>query len=329
MTITTSGTDVPDVVVIGRICIDIYPEQIGVGLPDVRTFSKSIGGSATNVAVAIAQLGNSTRLSTRTGDDPFGEFARTELRRLGVATEGITSVPGMQSVLTFCEIYPPDDFPLYIYRNPTAPDMYVDETDLPLDQIASAPIFWATATGLSREPSRTAHHRAWDARGRRAHTVLDLDYRPMFWDGEQHAHDAVSEALDHITVTVGNLEECRVAVGETDADRAADALLERGVELVIVKKGPEGVMAYTRDERIVSAPIAVDVANGLGAGDAFGAALCHGVLHGLPLKETLDLANAAGALVATRRECSLAMPTLEDLTEFATGAAASRTPTHI
>ncbi|TQR82405.1 5-dehydro-2-deoxygluconokinase [Mycobacterium hodleri] len=329
MTVTSRIGDVPDVVVIGRICIDIYPEQIGVGLAEVRTFSKSIGGSATNVAVAIAQLGNTARLITRTGDDPFGDFARTELARLGVVTEAITSVPGMQSVLTFCEIYPPDDFPLYIYRNPTAPDMYVEAERLPLQQIASAPIFWATATGLSREPSRSAHHQAWGTRGRRPHTVLDLDYRPMFWDGEQHAHDAVSEALDHVTVTVGNLEECRVAVGETDADRAADALLDRGVELVIVKKGPDGVLARTRDERIVSAPIPVTVANGLGAGDAFGGALCHGLLHGLSLQETLDLANAAGALVATRRECSLAMPTLADLTEFVTGAAAARTPTHI
>jgi 5-dehydro-2-deoxygluconokinase len=321
---------VPDVLVIGRICVDIYPEQIGVGLQEVRTFSKSIGGSATNVAVAIAQLGNSARLITRTGDDPFGEFARAELARLGVSTEGITPVPGMQSVLTFCEIYPPDDFPLYIYRNPTAPDMYVDEGDLPLDQIAAAPIFWATATGLSREPSRAAHHTAWNARGRRSNTVLDLDYRPMFWDNEQHAHNAVSEALDRVTVTVGNLEECRVAVGETDPDRAADALLERGVELAIVKKGPEGVIACTRSERIESAPISVDVANGLGAGDAFGGALCHGLLHGLPLQETLNLANAAGALVATRRECSLAMPTLADLTEFArSAAAAAPTPTHI
>lgn len=323
------GTGAPDVLVIGRICIDIYPEQIGVGLAEVRTFSKSIGGSATNVAVAIAQLGDSVRLVTRTGDDPFGEFARAELARLGVVTNGNTAVPGMQSVLTFCEIYPPDDFPLYIYRNPTAPDMYVDAGDLPLDQIAAAPIFWTTATGLSREPSRTAHHTAWDARGRRSNTVLDLDYRAMFWENENHAHTAVSEALDHVTVTVGNLEECRVATGEADADRAADALLERGVELAIVKKGPEGVMACTRDERIVSAPISVDVANGLGAGDAFGGALCHGLLHGLSLQETLDLANAAGALVATRRECSLAMPTLADLTEFATGAAASRTPTRI
>jgi 5-dehydro-2-deoxygluconokinase len=317
------GSEVADVLVIGRICIDIYPEQLGVGLQEVRTFSKSIGGSATNVAVAVAQLGNSARLVTRTGDDPFGDFARTELARLGVITDGIRAVPGLQSVLTFCEIHPPDDFPLYIYRNPTAPDMYVDEADLPIEQIATAPIFWATATGLSREPSRTAHHKAWDIRGRRPNTVLDLDYRPMFWDSEQHAHNAVADVLDRVTITVGNLEECRVAVGEADADRAADALLERGVELVIVKQGPRGVLARTRTERLVVEPISVSVANGLGAGDAFGGALCHGLLHGLPLTETLDLANAAGALVATRRECSLAMPTLADLTAFAARAKAS------
>lgn len=308
---------IPDVVAVGRVCIDIYPEQFGVGLADIESFSKSIGGSATNVAVAVAQLGNSVRLVTRTGDDPFGEYARTEIGRLGVDNTGITPVQGLQSVITFCEVFPPDDFPLYIYRKPTAPDMYIEDSDLPLDLIEQAPIFWATATGLSREPSRSAHYTAWAARGRRSNTVLDLDYRPMFWDNEDHAHTAVSEALDHVTITVGNLEECRVAVGESDPDRAADALLDRGVELAIVKMGPRGVMARTRTERAVSEPISIDVVNGLGAGDAFGGALCHGLLHGLPLQQTLDLANAAGALVATRPQCSLAMPTLADLNEFA------------
>ncbi|ANY25826.1 5-dehydro-2-deoxygluconokinase [Gordonia terrae] len=319
-----TNPSIPDVLVIGRVCIDIYPEQFGVGLADISSFSKSIGGSATNVAVAAAQLGNSVRLVTRIGDDPFGEYARAELKRLGVDNTGITPVSGLKSVLTFCEVFPPDDFPLYIYREPTAPDMYLDEADLPLDEVERAPIFWATATGLSREPSRSAHHTAWNRRNRRSNTILDLDYRPMFWDDEHHAHTAVSEALDHVTVTVGNLEECRVAVGESDPDRAAEALLDRGVELAIVKMGPNGVMARTRSERIVSQPIPVDVVNGLGAGDAFGGALCHGLLRGMPLQMTLDMANAAGALVATRPQCSLAMPTLSDLMDFADQAATTR-----
>ncbi|MDP9696205.1 UNVERIFIED_ORG: 5-dehydro-2-deoxygluconokinase [Arthrobacter globiformis] len=310
-----------DVIVMGRVCIDLYPEQTGVGLGEVRTFSKSIGGSATNVAIANARLGHSTALLTRTGDDPFGQYAKDELGRFGVDTTWVTPVNGMQSVLTFCEIYPPDDFPLYIYRNPTAPDMYLSERDIPLGAIADAKVFWATATGLSREPSRTAHFTAWTARGRKDNTVLDLDFRPMFWDKEEDATSVVQEALQHVTIAVGNKDECRMAVGETDPDRAAEALLDRGVELAIVKMGPRGVLARTRDERVISEPIPVNVVNGLGAGDAFGGALCHGLLNDLPLEETLRLANSAGALVATRRECSSAMPTLAELTEFALASA--------
>jgi 5-dehydro-2-deoxygluconokinase len=307
---------VTEVVVAGRICIDLYPEQIGVPLADVRTFSKSIGGSATNVAVANARLGHSVAIATRTGGDPFGAYATRELARLGVDTSWVSPVEGMQSVLTFCEIFPPDDFPLYIFRNPTAPDMYLSVDDLPLDEIAMAPIFWATATGLSREPSRAAHLAAWKARGRRPGTVLDLDYRAMFWDGEEHAHTAIDEALDLVTVAVGNAEECRVAIGETEPDRAADALLDRGIELAIVKMGPRGVLARSRTERVVVEPVPVEVVNGLGAGDAFGGVLCHGILNEWPLEQTMRVANAAGALVATRRECSLAMPTLDEITEF-------------
>jgi 5-dehydro-2-deoxygluconokinase len=138
----------------------------------------------------------------------------------------------------------------------------------------------------------------------------------MFWDAEEDAHAVVQEALQHVTIAVGNKDECRMAVGETDPDRAAEALLDRGVELAIVKMGPRGVLARTRDERIISEPIPVNVVNGLGAGDAFGGALCHGLLNHLPLEETMRLANSAGALVATRRECSSAMPTLPELTEF-------------
>ncbi|MFD1714813.1 5-dehydro-2-deoxygluconokinase [Amnibacterium flavum] len=306
----------PDVVVAGRICIDLYPTVSGVRLEDVPTFSKSIGGSATNVAVAAARHGLAVTILTRTGDDPFGRYAVEELARFGVDTRHVHPVAGIPSVLTFCEMFPPDDFPLYIWRNPTAPDMYLDGDDIPLDEVAAAKVFWATATGLSREPSRAAHFAAWQARGRVPHTVLDLDYRPMFWDGLEQASAAVRPALEHVTVAIGNADECEMAVDERDPDRAADALLSHGVELAIVKRGPRGVLAKTRDQRIEVPPIPVDVVNGLGAGDAFGGALCRGLIEGWPLERTLQFANAAGAIVATRYECSTAMPTGAEVDEF-------------
>ena len=303
----------PDVVAMGRSGVDLYPLQVGVGLEDVATFGKFLGGSAANVAVAAARLGHSPALVTGVGDDPFGRFVRRALRDLGVDDRFVVVDSEHPTPVTFCEIFPPDDFPIYFYRRPTAPDLQIRSEDLDLDAIRDARLFWATVTGLSEEPSRSAHHAAWQARDRRRHTVLDLDYRPVFWASRDEASAQVRSALPHVTVAVGNREECEVAVGETDPERAADALLEAGVELAVVKQGPRGVLGKTRNERVVVPPTPVEVVNGLGAGDAFGGSLVHGLLAGLPLEQVLRNANAAGAIVASRLECSTAMPTADEV----------------
>lgn len=302
-----------DVITIGRVGVDIYPLQIGVGLEDVTSFGKFLGGSATNVAVAAARHGLKSAVITRTGNDPFGTFVHQELERLGVSDEFVSGVAGLNTPVVFCEIFPPDDFPLYFYREPKAPDLEISATELDLDAIRRATVYWSTVTGLSQEPSREAHHVAWDARGRTPLTILDLDYRAMFWESPELASREVEKALGKVTVAVGNREECEVAVGETEPHRAADALLDRGVELAIVKQGPKGVLAKTRDESVEVPPHFVDVVNGLGAGDSFGGALCFGLIQGWPLEHTLRFANVAGAIVASRLECSTAMPTTDEV----------------
>jgi 5-dehydro-2-deoxygluconokinase len=305
--------EVVDVLALGRCGVDVYPQQVGVGLEDVGTFGKFLGGSAANVAVAAARLGHPTALISGVGDDPFGRFVRRALRDLGVEDRYVVVDPEHPTPVTFCEIFPPDDFPLYFYRRPKAPDLQVRPEDLDLAAIRAAGLFWATVTGLSEEPSRSAHFAAWEARGRRPHTVLDLDFRPMFWASREEATAQVQAALAHVTVAVGNREECEVAVGETEPDRAADALLGAGVELAVVKQGPKGVLAKTRSERVVVPPTPVEVVNGLGAGDAFGGSLCHGLLTRSALEPILRNANAAGAIVASRLECSTAMPTAAEV----------------
>ncbi|MYS22424.1 5-dehydro-2-deoxygluconokinase [Streptomyces sp. DvalAA-14] len=305
-----------DLVTIGRTGVDLYPLEHGVGLEDVRTFQKFLGGSATNVAVAAARHGRRAALITRVGNDPFGHYVQLEAERLGVDPVHVTAITdpdGPPTPVTFCEVFPPDHFPLYFYRYGAAPDLLIDPGELPLDDIRDTAVFWATVTGLSAEPSRSAHFAAWQARGRRGRTVLDLDYRPMFWAGPEEAGEQVRRALEHVTVAVGNREECEVAVGESDPQRAADALLERGLELAVVKQGPKGVLAATRHERVEVAPFPVEVVNGLGAGDAFGGALVHGLLSGWELRRVIEFANVAGAIVASRLECSTAMPTTAEV----------------
>ncbi|WP_051467151.1 5-dehydro-2-deoxygluconokinase [Actinomadura oligospora] len=290
----------------GRVSVDLYPLQTGVGLEDVESFGKFLGGSPTNVAVAAARHGNRTAVITRTGEDPFGRFIHRKLAEYGVDDRFVTGVPGLPTPLAFCEIFPPDDFPLYFYRYPKAPDLEIRPEELDLDAIAAARIFWATVTGLSQEPSREATLTALAAHP--GTTVLDLDWRPMFWESPEEAKDLVARALEHTTVAVGNLEECEVAVGEREPHAAARALLDRGVSVAIVKQGPRGTLAASADGIVEVPPTPVEVVNGLGAGDAFGGAVCHGLLRGWDLERIVRFAGAAGAIVASRLACADAMP---------------------
>ena len=116
-----------DVLTIGRCGIDIYPLQVGVGLEDVESFGKFLGGSPTNVAVAAARYGHRSAVVTGVGNDPFGRFVHTEMRRLGVDDRHVVTKAAYNTPVTFCEIFPPDDFPLYFYRDPIAPDLMLDD----------------------------------------------------------------------------------------------------------------------------------------------------------------------------------------------------------
>jgi 5-dehydro-2-deoxygluconokinase len=303
---------VHDLITMGRVGVDLYPEQIGVSLAEVETFAKSLGGSATNVAVAAARLGRRAAVITKVGDDPFGPYIRGALREFGVDDRFVGTHPTLRTPVVFCEIHPPDDFPLLFYREPQAPDMTITEAELDLDAIRAARVFWTTGTGLSAEPSREATLTALSSR-EGGITIHDLDHRPMFWSDESEAGHWARAALRHATVAVGNRDEVAVAVRTRDPYAASAALLDLGVEIAIVKRGPEGVLARTRDDLVEVPPVPVDVVCGLGAGDAFGGALVHGLLAEWPLERTIRLANAAGAFVAARLACADAMPALEDI----------------
>ena len=303
----------PEVITMGRVGVDLYPEQIGVTLAEVRTFAKSLGGSATNVAVACARLGRRAAVITKVGDDGFGVYVRRALAEFGVDARWVGTDAALPTPLVFCEIFPPDRFPVYFYREPKAPDMNIARDDLDLGAIAAAPLFWTTGTGLSDEPSRTATLAALDARRRRDVTIHDLDHRHHLWRSGDDPRRWAREAVKRATVIVGNTDEVEMATTTRDPRAAAAALLDLGAKLAIVKRGGAGVYARTADEELSVAAVEIPVLNGLGAGDAFGGALCHGLLAGWPLRRTLEAANAAGAIVASRLACADAMPTLGEI----------------
>jgi 5-dehydro-2-deoxygluconokinase len=294
----------PEVLTVGRVSVDLYPEQVGVPLAEVRTFRKLLGGSPTNVAVAAARLGRRAAVVTKVGADPFGDYVRRALEGFGVDASYVGTEPELRTPLAFCEIHPPDDFPLLFYRAPTAPDLRLTGADLRAAPVEEAPLFWFTGTGLTEEPSRSATLDALRRRARRGITVFDLDFRASLWHGAE-AGSWYREAAAHATVLVGNREEWAV-LGDPPPH----------VELVVEKLGPEGVRATAGGRTVTVPPVEVDVVNGLGAGDAFGGALCHGLLAGWDVETVLRHANAAGALVASRLGCADEMPTLDEVEEL-------------
>jgi 5-dehydro-2-deoxygluconokinase len=300
----------------GRVGVDLYPLQSGVPLADVRTFAKSLGGSPTNVAVGAARYGHRAAVITKVGADGFGDYVRQALRGFDVDDRFLGTHPTLRTPLAFCERYPPDRFPILFYREPTAPDLTLEPGNLDREAIAGAGVFWTTGTGLSTEPSRAATMAALEHRGRRRVTVHDLDHRPQFWASPEEASRQQRLALDLATVAVGNLEEVTVAVGEGSPEALAERLLGLGLEMAVVKLGPEGVLVGWESgmQRFPSVP--VDVVCGLGAGDAFGSAVCHGLLEGWDVPKTIGFANAAGAYVAARLACADAMPTEAQVREL-------------
>jgi 5-dehydro-2-deoxygluconokinase len=307
-----------EVLTAGRISVDLYPEQSDVPLAKVQTFAKSLGGTATNVAVAAARLGRAAAVLTKVGPDDFGGYVREALTEFGVDAQYVGTAENLLTPLAFCALDPPEDPPLLFYRLPTAPDLTLTADDVPWDVVRDVPLLWLTGTGVSVEPARQTQLDMLAARGRGnpaggRWTVLDLDWRPMFWPSPGQARTEYELMLEYVNVAVGNRSEVEVAVGTADPEEAVRRLLGRGLEIAFVKKGAEGVLVATSEGMTTVAPRPVKVVCGLGAGDAFGGALVHGLLAGWDPVRCAEYANAAGAIVASRLACADAMPTWEEL----------------
>ena len=305
-----------DVLSVGRVSVDLYAMEPNVGFDGQQSFRKSVGGSPTNVAVAAARLGHRVALVTKVGDDAFGDYVRERLASWGVTTDFVTSQPHAQTPLAFAALTPPETPTVIFYRGPAAPDTTLLDTDVPADVVRDARVLWISQGSLAQGSTADTCLEWMGRRSRDQHTILDLDYRPSLWPDVDSATAMATRAIALATVVVGNREECAVAVGTDDPDRAADLLLAAGARLAIIKLGADGSLWATADDRIRIPATPIDLVCGLGAGDAFGGALCHGLLSGWDLERIGRAANAAGALVSTRLTCADAMPDVTELDDM-------------
>ena len=287
-----------DAAVLGRVGIDLYPNELETPLAEVRTFTKYVGGFAGNVATGLARLGVRTAIVSRVGAEGHGDFVRAWLAGEGIDVRFLATDPYWPTPPTFCEVWPPDRFPITFYRRPTAPDWQLAPDDFDAEEVAGAKLLYATGTGLAQSPSRETTLAA--LRAHRGTTIVDLDWRPTLWDDPDEYPALAAEAVAAADIVVGNEEE-------VEAARVTD------VPTLVLKRGERGATVFEDGEETDVPGYPVEVVNGLGAGDAFAAALGQGLLEGLPLVEAARRGTVAGALVAAQLACSEAMPRLDEL----------------
>lgn len=306
-----------ELLTIGRVSVDLYAQQTGP-MRGVTTMQKSIGGTSTNVAVAAARLGRRAGTVTRVGDDQFGDYVRHALEHtFGVDSRFVGTDPDLKTPLAFAELDPPEEPNIIFYREPRAPDLNISADDVDHDVVRDVDVFWVPASRFADQAAGETVTTLLDVRGRRSHTVIDLDWRPMFWDSPQQATEAIAPMLSRFTIAIGNKDECEIAVGTRNSNEAADRLLELGMDMAVMKLGADGVMIATADGvRVSVPPYLVDVVCGLGSGDAFGGAFVHGLLSGWDAETIIRWGNAAGAIVAGRMMCADDMPTIEDIQQL-------------
>ena len=302
-----------DVITVGRISLDFYANESNVGFDKVKTFTMSIGGSPTNVAIAASRLGSKSALVTNIGNDSFNDYVISKLKEFKVNTDFIEVDQTEFTPAVFAAMDDPFNPSMFFNRAKSAPDTKVEKSRLDDDLVKKVKVFWISACALAQGET-AASLKSWLAiRNNAAHTILDLDYRPSFWENEAVAKKVTLEAISKSTVLVGNRREFEVVSGLTDPKQISKRFLGDQISTVIVKLGEQGVYLSSKDEEYLLPPLKVDVRCGLGAGDGFGGMLIHGLLNSWPLEKIGNYANVAGAIVASRLMCSDAMPTMSEV----------------
>jgi 5-dehydro-2-deoxygluconokinase len=303
--------------VLGRACVDLYADELGIPLSDARHFTAFLGGSPANVAAGLANLGVPVRFATRVGADSMGAFVRRQLEAFGIDVEYVHEDPEVQTSVVLGAFQPPDGADMVFYRDRAA-DLALAPSDLSIGLVRDAALLVTTGTALSAEPSRSATLAALTtaAEGDTLRGFV-IDHRPPAWRGMTSSSIArrYRSALQACDVAIGNAEEICLASELEDWRAGARAITALGPSVVVVTLGARGALVL-EDGRFSRVPgVPASPVNAVGAGDAFAASFFYGLLAGRDVVASAHLGAAAGAIVAERLGCSAAMPTADEVAD--------------
>jgi 5-dehydro-2-deoxygluconokinase len=295
--------------VLGRVGMDLYADPPGTRIEEAQRFFAAIGGSAGNIAVALARQGAGAALISRVSDDAVGRYCLAELRRYGVDVGHVgLAGEGLRNSLAVTETRA-DDCQTVLYRNGAA-DFALSEADVTGVDFAGVAALVVTGTALACEPSRTASLRAMArARDSGAFCVLDIDYRAYSWASRTEAAAVCLAAAHDCDIVIGNDEEFGLLAGSLDQGRAlAQRLARAGSTFTVYKRGALGSITFTSQSSFDSGIFPVKAQKPMGAGDGFMGGLLAGLAQGNPLETAVQRGGATAALIVAGVGCAPASP---------------------
>lgn len=312
-----------DFIAIGRLCIDLNANEINRPMEETMTFTKYLGGSPANIAVAMSRLGMKTGFIGRVADDQMGRYIVDYLKKSNIDTSNvITDKSGSVTGLAFTEIKSPTDCSILMYRDNVA-DLKLEPTDVREEYIKNAKAILISGTALAKSPSREAVFLALDyARKHDTVVFFDIDYRPYTWKSVEETSIYYNLAAEKCDVIIGTREEFDMMEmltmkGNKDDHATAQKWFDYNAKIVVIKHGKEGSIAYTKEgDEIVGAVFPVTPLKTFGAGDSYAGAFIYGLMQGWDIGKAMEFGAGSAAIVVSSHSCSEAMPTAEQIQEF-------------
>ena len=309
-----------DVVALGELLID-FTEN---GKSEQRNplFEANPGGAPCNVLAMLSKLGDSTAFVGKVGKDSFGKQLKNTLEEVGIDASYLYMDEEVHTTLALVHTLAYGDRDFSFYRNPGA-DMMLTEDEIPEALIQNSKIFHFGTLSMTHEGVREATKKALDV-AKKAGCIISFDpnLRPPLWDSLETAKEQVLYGLAYCDVLKISDNEIQWLTGEEDYTAGVNWILERfQIPLILVSMGKEGSRAYYKGNMVEVAPfLQKNTIETTGAGDTFGGCVLHNILkHGLEdlteeiLTEMLRFANAAAALITTKKGALRVMPSQEEI----------------
>ena len=309
-----------DVVALGELLIDLT--QNGLSAQGNPTLEANPGGAPCNVLALLSKLGHKTAFIGKVGQDGFGDQLEKALAETGISTEGLCRDADVHTTLAVVHTLPGGDRDFSFYRNPGA-DMRLTKEDVHMELIRQTKIFHFGTLSMTDEPVRSATYAAI-AEAEKAGVLCSFDpnLRPPLWRTLEDAKEQVLFGLAHCDILKISDNEIQWLTGLEDFDSGIRWIQERfpQIRLILLSMGKDGSRAYAGETMAEVKSFPVNAVETTGAGDTFFGGILHHVLTwGLrtytqdELTQMLTFANAAAAIITTKKGALRVMPEKADI----------------